>query len=64
MPKMIGVKIIRLDADFPSIEKLDELCERQAKEEARQKDLSKSVRDIAKIENIVREVIRGWRASR
>jgi hypothetical protein len=64
MPKMIGVKIIRLKADFPSIEKLDERCERQAKEEARQEDLSKSVRNIIKIENIVREVIRGWRASR
>jgi hypothetical protein len=64
MPKMIGVKIIKLEADFPSIEKLDELCERRAKEEVRQEDLGKSARDIARIENIVREVIRGWRASR
>jgi len=41
MPKMIGVKIIRLKADFPSIEKLDELCERQAKEEVRYEEVAK-----------------------
>jgi len=33
MPKRIGIRIIRYRAGMPSLEKLDELCRRQAEKE-------------------------------
>jgi len=41
MPKMVGIKVIRFEAGFSMLEKLDELCEKRAKEEMRREEAAK-----------------------